>query len=126
MGYDASTTVLIGVQLKSEKIATEITKYDPDTGVPYQLDRHQHVVVCGDKQWELEDIKEEDGVVSGIELTFFSTNCEWRGPVFLGMEISKPVTRQEFDGYWRRTEQALDKLGCKGEIKLHSFLYESY
>ena len=59
MSIDIDTQVVLGISVDSEEITTTVTKYNEDTGKPYQKKKTTKIFRVGDRQFnELYEIEE--------------------------------------------------------------------
>lgn len=88
MGLDLDIYLLVGVDYcdvvqEEEKIVETITKYNPDTGEPYEYIKRKKVWRIADKvfdeEWEAYDYLNENGL---------SVYEEHGDPVFVGVTVS--------------------------------------
>lgn len=125
MGYAATAIVGIplGSLLRKEEIVTHVTKYDPDTGKPYQKENLELKWWLGNLELPDEPVRdflEENQEKFGGLSTFRNIgHDEWIGIQIGNVDEYRGVSEiseKEFSAIWDKAEHEFSKLGYTGRV----------
>ena len=132
MGADFSTKGVIGVRLEklytTKKETVKITKYNPDTGAPYQADSvTEHYFWCGEEIEEPNDIYDLVRQKTGYDI---HTSGEGDDNIvgFLIADLEAPdvasINGPTLSQKWTEVKERLIKAGYKENgVQLHIIAY---
>ncbi len=148
MGVDYSATMVVGVKLdelfRVERENVQVTKYDPDTGAPYQTPVVKETCTwCGKPITMPDDLETLVKDMSGLEI--YSTGEPshpyrykggWNGydlgEFVVGRSIANvdnaeiaTAERVEVDKQFADVKQKLERSGYKGQVQIHLVLHVS-